>query len=85
MGLGIKSGQIKELDWWGKVEFPKLKIQAMPSQHRSARSLFARNETLWASWFIHISNKKIGLLVVQVIIPFNFGKLVKKLTGWIWH
>jgi len=40
MGLGIKSGQIKELDWWEKVEFPKLKIQANPSQHWSARSIY---------------------------------------------
>jgi N-acyl-phosphatidylethanolamine-hydrolysing phospholipase D len=50
--LGIKSDLVKEFDWWEKVEFPKLKIQAMPSQHWSARSLIDRNETLWAIWFM---------------------------------
>ena len=49
VSLGIKSEQIKELDCWEKLEFPKLKIQAMTLQHWSACSLFDLNETLWAN------------------------------------
>ena len=81
INLGIKSGQIKELDWWEKLEFPGLKIQAMPSQHWSARSLFDRNETLWASWFMQIANKKIWFAGDTGYNSIQFREIGKKING----
>ena len=81
MGLGIKSGQIKELDWWEKVEFPKLKIQANPSQHWSARSLFDQNETLWTSWFMQISDKKNWFAGDTGYNSIQFREIGNKING----
>jgi len=81
ISLGIKPSRIKELDWWEKLEFPKLKIQAMPSQHWSARSLFDRNETLWASWFIQISDKKIWFAGDTGYNSIQFREIGKKISG----
>ena len=41
---------IKEMDWWQKLNIGSLTIQAQPSQHWSRRGLFDTNESLWASW-----------------------------------
>jgi N-acyl-phosphatidylethanolamine-hydrolysing phospholipase D len=52
VGLGIRQERVREFDWWDAARFPAISITAMPSQHWSARSLFDRRETLWASWFL---------------------------------
>jgi N-acyl-phosphatidylethanolamine-hydrolysing phospholipase D len=49
---GVSPGRIVERDWWDRSQFEDVTIQAMPSQHWSARGLFDRHETLWASWLI---------------------------------
>ena len=59
MALGINADRIREMDWWDKARYPKLEVQALPSQHWSARGLFDRHETLWASWLLKIGNKTI--------------------------
>jgi N-acyl-phosphatidylethanolamine-hydrolysing phospholipase D len=55
---GVGSNNITELDWWDKSiaqnAFASADIQALPSQHWSARGLTDRLQTLWASWSINI-------------------------------
>lgn len=55
---GVISNDITELDWWDKSiaqnAFASADIQALPSQHWSARGLTDRLQTLWASWSINI-------------------------------
>ncbi|MDX1706678.1 MBL fold metallo-hydrolase [Pseudidiomarina sp.] len=53
---GIDSRRITELDWWQQVQLGSVELTATPSQHWSSRSLFDRNETLWASWLITIDD-----------------------------
>jgi L-ascorbate metabolism protein UlaG (beta-lactamase superfamily) len=47
---GIKN--VQELDWWGSAEMGGLRFHAVPAQHFSSRTLFDRNEALWAGWVI---------------------------------
>lgn len=50
---GIPRERITELDWWGKTTVGGfLEVIAAPGQHFSGRSLFRRNDTLWASWVL---------------------------------
>lgn len=41
---------VTELDWWQSYSLNGVKIQALPSQHWSKRTLFDSNKSLWASW-----------------------------------
>lgn len=56
VGEGANPNDVSELDWWGKAiatnAFSSAEIQALPSQHWSARGLSDRLQTLWASWAI---------------------------------
>lgn len=49
---GIADDKIVELNWWQHTQLDQIKITATPSQHFSGRSLFDKDETLWASWVI---------------------------------
>jgi L-ascorbate metabolism protein UlaG (beta-lactamase superfamily) len=49
-GLGISN--VIEMDWWDEQQFSNVKVIATPMQHWGKRSLFSRNEHLWASWVI---------------------------------
>lgn len=51
---GVPQANITELDWWQSTQVNTIKVQALPSQHWSARGLGDRFETLWASWSINI-------------------------------
>jgi L-ascorbate metabolism protein UlaG (beta-lactamase superfamily) len=42
----------EELDWWDEYAEGGLFFTAVPVQHWSKRSLFSRNDTLWAGWVI---------------------------------
>lgn len=59
----VAEARVLELDWWQVADpqrtGPGLRIQAQPSQHWSARGLFDRRKTLWASWNIKIGDKTI--------------------------
>jgi N-acyl-phosphatidylethanolamine-hydrolysing phospholipase D len=54
---GVDANDIQEMDWWSKAlaknAFSSAEIQALPSQHWSARGLSDRLHTLWASWAIN--------------------------------
>jgi N-acyl-phosphatidylethanolamine-hydrolysing phospholipase D len=56
---GVAEQNIHEMDWWDTSETAQYKIHALPSQHWSARGTGDRRETLWASWAIEISGRKI--------------------------
>ncbi|MEH6477448.1 MAG: MBL fold metallo-hydrolase [Sneathiella sp.] len=54
---GIRAERIREHDWWDRTELEGVTVQAMPSQHWSARGLGDRHETLWASWYLDFGDR----------------------------
>ena len=50
---------VQELDWWASAMLGGLRFHAVPTQHFSGRSLFDRNEVLWAGWVIETRSGKI--------------------------
>ncbi|USG61948.1 MBL fold metallo-hydrolase [Sneathiella marina] len=54
---GILAERIREHDWWDRTKLDGVTIQAMPSQHWSARGLGDRHETLWASWYLDFGDR----------------------------
>jgi N-acyl-phosphatidylethanolamine-hydrolysing phospholipase D len=64
--LGLKSfftergySKVTELDWGQSVSVEGIAITAESAVHDSARSTSDRNKTLWASWVIESSKKRI--------------------------
>lgn len=59
--IDVNPQQITEFDWWDSKsvisQYTDIQIQALPSQHWSARGLGDRFETLWASWSIKIADQ----------------------------
>ena len=51
---GIPGNRIKEFDWWETTSIGNVTITATPAQHWSARTLWDRKKTLWASWMVEI-------------------------------
>ncbi len=51
---GVDAARVVEMDWWEQdtitVNGVDVTLTATPAQHFSGRSLFNRNQTLWASW-----------------------------------
>ncbi len=56
---GIDASKITELDWWESVTYEGIELVATPAQHFSGRGLLDKNQTLWASWVINSSNRKL--------------------------
>ncbi len=50
---------ISELDWGQSVIVDGMELRALPAVHDSARSIDDRGQTLWASWAIESSGKRI--------------------------
>ena len=48
--LGVDPSRCTELNWTENVKAGSLTVTALPARHFSARSLFGRFETLWASF-----------------------------------
>jgi N-acyl-phosphatidylethanolamine-hydrolysing phospholipase D len=66
VALGLKPffiergySMVTELDWGQSVSVEGIEMTAEPAVHDSARSIFDHNETLWASWVINSSQKRI--------------------------
>jgi L-ascorbate metabolism protein UlaG (beta-lactamase superfamily) len=57
--FGVDPERITELDWHESAEVGGLRFTATPAQHFSGRGLLGRNTTLWASWVIESSRKKV--------------------------
>jgi N-acyl-phosphatidylethanolamine-hydrolysing phospholipase D len=57
LGVGIKREQITEMDWWDGVTLQKegigkVDLICTPAQHRSGRTPWNFDGTLWCSWAI---------------------------------
>jgi L-ascorbate metabolism protein UlaG (beta-lactamase superfamily) len=47
---GIPEARIAEVDWWERVKVGALEIVCTPARHASGRSLFDKDQTLWAGY-----------------------------------
>lgn len=60
---GFSAERVHELDWWqstdNAINGSKVTLTALPAQHWSARGLFDRNDTLWASWMLDIDDFRV--------------------------
>ncbi|KAJ4345408.1 uncharacterized protein N0V89_011538 [Didymosphaeria variabile] len=57
LGVGIKAEQVTELDWWDTVRIDKegtssVELVSTPAQHRSGRTPWGFDGTLWCSWVV---------------------------------
>lgn len=59
LDLGIEQEKVTELAWWQNDVVEGIKLTAMPSQHWSARSLFDRHKTHWASWLVEVEQQSV--------------------------
>lgn len=59
--LGVEPGLITELDWWEEHVLPggALSLTATPAQHFSGRGLHDRNSTLWSSWVLTTTKRRV--------------------------
>lgn len=51
--------RIFELDWWQKVRIRDLDVACTPARHFSGRRAFSRDDTLWASWCLTGSARRV--------------------------
>lgn len=80
--MGIDTARVEELDWWQVADRartgPMLRVEAQPSQHWSARGLFDRRETLWASWHLTISDQTVWFAGDTGYNPVQFKEIGEK-------
>lgn len=58
--LGVDRSRVADFTWWQQRAFSaELTVTATPAQHWSARSLFDKNQTHWASWHLQIGDKSV--------------------------
>jgi L-ascorbate metabolism protein UlaG (beta-lactamase superfamily) len=50
---------VRELDWHDEAEAAGIRITGLPAIHFSKRTLFDRNQTLWAGYAVQSANKRI--------------------------
>ncbi|WP_022663708.1 MBL fold metallo-hydrolase [Desulfospira joergensenii] len=50
---------VSELDWYDEIKINDIKFSSLPAVHHSGRNLSDHNKTLWSSWAISSSNKKL--------------------------
>jgi L-ascorbate metabolism protein UlaG (beta-lactamase superfamily) len=48
-----------ELDWWQTHDLGETRITATPARHFAARTLWDRNETLWAGFMVQTAGAKV--------------------------
>ncbi|KAF2035744.1 Metallo-hydrolase/oxidoreductase [Setomelanomma holmii] len=64
LGVGIKEEQVTELDWWDGITLSSegagtAELICTPAQHRSGRSPWSFDSTLWCSWTFVSSTKRL--------------------------
>ncbi|KAF2132954.1 Metallo-hydrolase/oxidoreductase [Dothidotthia symphoricarpi CBS 119687] len=57
LGAGIKAEQVTEMDWWDGIKLDQegvgsVELVSTPAQHRSGRSPWSFDSTLWVSWIV---------------------------------
>ncbi len=79
---GIEANRVQELDWWEIADpvrtGPNLRIEAQPSQHWSARGLYDRRKSLWASWHLTIGDKSLWFAGDTGYNPLQFKEIGAK-------
>lgn len=75
--------RISELDWGGQVEADALTITAEPCHHWSARGMFDRNESLWASYVVQHAGFKF-IFIGDTGYSQDFAALGEKYNGFDW-
>lgn len=75
---GIAQAKVQEFDWGDKADYNELKVQALSAQHWSARGIFDRRETLWASWALNIGGRDIWFAGDTGYNPIQFKKIGEK-------
>ncbi|MGQ3114380.1 MAG: MBL fold metallo-hydrolase [Hydrogenophaga sp.] len=58
-GMGVDPQRVQEFDWWQGTRHAGVQLTATPAHHFSGRTLWDRNSTLWASWFIQSGDERI--------------------------
>jgi N-acyl-phosphatidylethanolamine-hydrolysing phospholipase D len=53
------AARVDELDWWEETTIGTLRFACAPAQHFSARGAGDRDATLWASWSIIGTNRRV--------------------------
>lgn len=56
---GVDKAKIIELNWWESATVADIEFTLTPTQHFSGRGLLDRDQTLWGSWVINASDKKV--------------------------
>jgi L-ascorbate metabolism protein UlaG (beta-lactamase superfamily) len=56
---GVPADKITELNWWDEVKVGELKLALTPTRHFSGRALRDRFNTLWGSWVIQGTKRKL--------------------------
>lgn len=79
--LGIGTERVHEFDWWQQAQFGALAITATPSQHWSARSLWDKNESLWASWHVAINDWQVWFGGDTGYNPYQFKDIGERFPG----
>lgn len=74
--------KIHELDWHQTIAIDGLQFISHPMVHYSSRSLFDKNETLWCSWSIISSKKKLFFAGDTAYSPIIFKKIGAKIGGF---
>jgi N-acyl-phosphatidylethanolamine-hydrolysing phospholipase D len=82
MEEGINEENIIELDWWQQANVNNIDIQALPSQHWSARGLGDRFEALWASWSIRLGDLHIWFGGDTGYNPVQFKQIGERTGGF---
>ena len=56
---GVEANRIHEMNWGDSVQLPNLLLRCTPSRHFSGRGLGNRNSTLWCSWVMQTTDKRL--------------------------
>ncbi len=73
--LGIDEKRVTELGWYQSATYNDTAITATPSQHWSARTLFDRNQSHWASWMIQFDNYSVWFAGDTGYNPHDFKEI----------
>lgn len=56
---GVAKDKVRQFDWWQGTKVDGVRFTATPAQHFSGRGLRDGNRTLWASWVIDDSERRV--------------------------
>ncbi len=74
--------KVHELDWHDTVTVEGLKFSSHPMVHYSSRGLFDKNKTLWCSWSILSSKKKLFFAGDTAYSPIIFKEIGAEIGGF---